>query len=208
MGREAEKIIIFTRYPAPGKTKTRLIPALGADGAALLYRNMTQHAMDVVKGLAKTRDFSLEIRYYEGNRELISKWLGIELFYREQTGPDLGERMWRAFQDAFQEGRTRVLIIGCDCPGIHGEILETALERLAEYDLVLGPANDGGYYLVGLSTPCRPLFRNVTWGSNEVLAQTLTIARECGLSVGFVDALDDIDRPEDLLRLNAEKWMA
>lgn len=202
------RIIIFTRYPIPGKTKTRLIPVLGAEGAAALHRCMTEHTVRVVRNLAQALDFSIEVRFSEGNIGLMSQWLGEDHIFREQSGSDVGDRMWRAFREAFEDNFRRVVIVGCDCPGIHETILETSLDLLKEKDLVLGPANDGGYYLVGMRKPHRELFVDVSWGSDRVLAQTLVIAREQGLSVSLVSALDDIDRPEDLNKLNAEEWIA
>jgi uncharacterized protein len=202
------KIIIFTRYPEPGKTKTRLISALGPDGAATLYRRMAEHTVGVARELAQIRGVSLEVRYHGATKDLMSSWLGDDLDYREQTGHDLGARMSRAFEDAFDDGFTRVIIVGCDCPGISIGILDTALERLTEWDLVLGPANDGGYYLIGLREPHSELFRNVAWGTDRVLDQTVGIAHYLQLSVIFVSALDDVDRPQDLLKLESKKWVS
>ena len=202
------KIIIFTRYPEPGKTKTRLIPALGPDGAADLYRQMAEHTVGVARDLAQVRGVSLEVRYEGASEDLMNSWLGDELLFREQSGSDLGARMWRSFQDAFDEGVSRVVIVGCDCPGMSGAILDTALERLANWDLALGPANDGGYYLMGLREPHPELFRNVAWGTDRVLDQTVGIARHLQLSVVFVSALDDVDRPQDLLKLESERWVS
>jgi uncharacterized protein len=198
------RIIIFTRYPEPGKTKTRLIPALGAEGAAELYRKMTEHTISVVRNLTKTKDFSVEVRYDAPDGQLMNQWLGNFFFYRRQNGSDLGDRMCEAFQDAFNDGNERVLIIGCDCPGLCEGILERALEELARNDLVLGPANDGGYYLIGLRRSCPLLFRHVVWGTEKVFGQTLKIAESLGMSVALVDYLDDIDRPDDLIKLNLD----
>jgi uncharacterized protein len=202
------KVIIFTRYPEPGKTKTRLITALGPDGAARLYRQMAEHTVGTARNLTRARNVSLEVRYEGASKDLMSSWLGHDLDYREQTGNDLGDRMWWAFQDAFDDGLTRVVVVGCDCPGINVDILDAALEQLANWDLVLGPANDGGYYLIGLRKPCQELFRSIAWGSDRVLDQTLGIARCRQLSVFFVSALNDVDRPEDLLKFECEKWIA
>lgn len=202
------KIIIFSRYPEPGKTKTRLIPALGPDGAAALYRRMAEHTVGIARDLAQARDVSLEVRYEGASEDLMNSWLGDELLYREQTGSDLGDRMWRAFQDAFDDGFSRVVIVGCDCPEMSVSILDTALDRLTNWDLVLGPANDGGYYLMGLRKPHRELFQNVAWGTDRVLDQTVGIARYLQLSVIFVSALDDVDRPQDLLKFESKKWVS
>jgi uncharacterized protein len=202
------KIIIFTRYPEPGKTKTRLIPALGQDGAATLYRRMAEHTVGVARDLAQVRGISLEVRYEGASEDLMNSWLGDELLYREQTGSDLGARMWWSFQDAFDDGFSQVVIVGCDCPGMNVAILDAALEQLRNWDLVLGPANDGGYYLMGLRKPHRELFQNVAWGTGWVLDQTVGIARSLQLSVILVSALDDVDRPQDLLKFESKKWVS
>jgi rSAM/selenodomain-associated transferase 1 len=135
------------------------------------------------------------------------EWLGKELCYCEQKGPDLGYRMYQAFADSFDLGFVRVLIVGSDSPGITETILNQALDEMCAHDLVLGPAHDGGYYLAGLNRPIRELFQGVNWGTGEVLEQTLEIARFQGLSIALTDPLDDIDRPEDLQRTDYENWL-
>ncbi len=126
------------------------------------------------------------------------QWLGGDILFREQDGDDLGERMLTAFLDAFRNGAERVLLMGTDCPGITAQILEKAFQELERSDLVLGPAADGGYYLIGLKEAYPELFVNVQWGTEKVLERTLEIARVKGLSAGLVDRLQDVDRPEDL----------
>jgi rSAM/selenodomain-associated transferase 2/rSAM/selenodomain-associated transferase 1 len=196
-----EKIIIFTRYPLPGKTKTRLIPVLGAQGAADLQRRMAEHVIAEAKNLAARRGVALEICCEGGNEALFRKWLGNRFSYREQSAGDLGTRMDVAFKDAFLEGNKRVLLVGTDLPGLSDKILETALEDLQHHDAVLGPARDGGYYLVGLKQRVPSLFLGIPWGTQEVLAQTMEIVHRKGLSVKLLELLNDIDRPEDL-----EEW--
>ena len=191
-------VIVFTRYPEPGKTKTRLTSELGAEGAANLQREMAKHAIGRVSELAKTLPISVEVRYKGGNLSLMRQWLGSEILYREQEGADLGENMLTAFVEAFRNGAERILLIGTDCPGISAPILEKAFRELERSDLVLGPAADGGYYLIGLKKAYPELFSNVPWGTKEVLERTLEIASLEGLSAGLVDRLHDVDRPEDL----------
>ncbi|MGO8878002.1 MAG: TIGR04282 family arsenosugar biosynthesis glycosyltransferase [Desulfomonilaceae bacterium] len=196
------RIIVFTRYPEPGRTKTRLIPLLGAKGAATLQGKLTEQVVSVVKRFSRSCNVSMEIRYNGGCVDLMSQWLGDDLLYRRQTGVGLGAKMYQAFQDAFEEGCARVVVIGADILGISESILGGALDCLAEHDLVLGPANDGGYYLLGLRAPQPELFREISWGSGEVLRETVELAREFGLSLGFVKALDDVDRPDDIHKFN------
>jgi uncharacterized protein len=198
MKNSAEQIIIFTRYPVSGKAKTRLIPALGAVGAADLHRQMTEHLLAKVKKLASTRAIAIQVCHESGDHELMKQWLGPGIFFQPQGGGDLGARMERAFADAFQSGFERVTIVGTDCPGITVNILQSALDALREYDFVLGPALDGGYYLIGLRRPILQLFQGVPWGTEKVFEYTLKIADELGLRHTILDPLNDVDRPEDL----------
>src|SRR6185295_7381939 len=123
MHRSRERLIIFTRYPEPGRTKTRLIPALGALGAAELHRRMTEQAIATARRLAARQAVALEICYTGGDAALMQRWLGADLPLRAQSGGDLGARMREAFQRAFQQGGARVVIMGSDCPGITSDIL-------------------------------------------------------------------------------------
>lgn len=198
MTESGERLIVFTRYPEPGRTKTRLIPVLGSDGAADLHRRMTEHTIARVKRLTTTRALAIEVRYQGGNQYSMERWLGHGISFRVQGNGDLGARLERAFRDAFQEGCKRVLVIGTDCPGLTIEILRSAMDALYASDLVLGPAGDGGYYLIGLRRPMSQLFRDVMWGTEHVLARTLEIADELGLSRALLIPLDDVDLPEDL----------
>jgi uncharacterized protein len=203
-----ERVIVFTRYPEPGKTKTRLIPRLGPDGAAGLQRYMTEHVIEQALALKKGRPISIEVRYDGGNRLLMSRWLGRDVLYREQRGQDLGDRMLIAFQDAFAHGMERVLLFGTDCPNITSTILEKGFHELVLSDLVLGPAADGGYYLIGMKRPYPLLFAGIPWGTNSVLEKTIEKARTLKLSVALVDTLEDVDRPEDFHLLPKERLIS
>jgi rSAM/selenodomain-associated transferase 1 len=196
-------LIIFTRYPEPGKTKTRLIPALGALGAANLQRQMTEHTILQATELQKSpalspANLTVEVRFSGGNEQLMQNWLGIGLIYQPQGGGNLGDRMHESFVDAFTIGTKQVILIGSDCPGISSQILTTAFEQLQNADLVLGPAIDGGYYLIGLQQPIPELFVNINWGTGQVCQQTVDIAQKLNLLLTYLPPLVDIDRPEDL----------
>jgi rSAM/selenodomain-associated transferase 1 len=191
-------LIIFTRYPEPGKTKTRLIPALGAEGAANLQRKLTEETVAKARQLAAVFPISVEVRFVGGNLQLMESWLGSDLNYQEQDAGDLGDRMRLAFQSAFNSGIQRAVIIGIDCPGLNAEILQQGFEKLEENDLVLGPAEDGGYYLIGLGRSIPELFRGINWGTAEVLEKTVAIASYLDLAIGYLSQLPDLDRPEDL----------
>lgn len=193
-----QHLIIFTRYPEPGNTKTRLIPALGTVGAANLQREMTEHTIFQVQELQKAIAISVEVRFAGGDSQLMQDWLGLNLVYQSQGEGDLGSRMARSLFEAFQSGAENVLIIGTDCPGVNAQILTTAFEKLHTFDLVLGPAIDGGYYLIGLRQPIPELFVNIEWGTAQVFQTTVDIAQKLNLSHVNLLPLADVDRPEDL----------
>ena len=195
-----DRLIIFTRYPQPGKTKTRLIPALGADAAAGLQRQMTEHTLEQVESLTLTMPVAVEIWF--ANREdeshLMQDWLGSRWQYNPQGAGDLGDRMAQAFASAFATGAATAVTIGTDCPGLNAALMAEAFQALQDHDLVLGTATDGGYYLIGLQRMIPELFVNVAWSTDRVFAQTIAIARSLELKVATLKPLSDIDRPEDL----------
>lgn len=189
-------LLVFTRYPEPGKTKTRLIPALGAAGAAIVQRQMTEHTAAQIRAVAPLP--TLEIRYTGGDCAIMEQWLGADLNYQSQGEGDLGDRLSRAFQAAFEQGATRVIAIGIDCPDLDTARLQLAFQLLHSHDTVLGPAVDGGYYLIGLSQFVPDLFVGIAWGTETVLQQTVAIANHLHYSIAYLDLLADVDRPEDL----------
>lgn len=191
-------VVVFSRMPRPGKAKTRLIPSLGAAGAAQLQRRMTGHTVLVARQAAAVRGASLEVRYADGSARQMRNWLGRGPTYRPQLGTDLGERMAEAFRRGFLVGHRNILIIGTDCPGITAEVLSAAINALDSSDLVLGPATDGGYYLVGLRKDVPQLFDGISWSTDKVFRQTIQAAESSGLSVAQLESLGDVDRPEDL----------
>ncbi|MBD2125197.1 TIGR04282 family arsenosugar biosynthesis glycosyltransferase [Microcoleus sp. ZQ-A2] len=193
-----ECLIIFTRYPEPGNTKTRLIPVLGAEGAATLQRQMTEHKLAEVNQLLTFYPLSVEVHFAGGNEQLMQEWLGSSLVYRRQSEGDIGDRMASAFQLSFAAGMTAGVLIGSDCPDLNASLMAEAFQLLRQHDLVLGPALDGGYYLIGLRRLIPELFTGIPWSTAEVLQQTITIAKRLGLAVAKLPLLSDVDRPEDL----------
>jgi uncharacterized protein len=189
-------LIIFTRYPIPGQAKTRLIPALGPDGAADLQRRMTRQTIDTAQQTAHP----IQIQFCGGTIAQMSTWLG-DHDYQPQGEGDLGDRMDRAFDQGFKSGHDRVVIIGTDCPGIDRTILNQAFTALESQDLVLGPAADGGYYLIGLRRRIPELFSAIAWSTETVRAKTLEIAMALNLTYALLPERSDIDRPEDLVHL-------
>lgn len=195
-----ETLIIFTRYPEPGKTKTRMIPALGEEGAANLQRQMTENTLAKVKKLQAFYPVSVEIHFAGGNQQLMQAWLGADVIYHQQGEGDLGKRMASAFERSFTAGMKGVVIIGTDCPDLDTQIMAEAFKFLETQDVVLGPAQDGGYYLIGLRRLIPELFVGINWGTAQVRRQTVEIADNLGLAIASLPILHDIDRPEDLSR--------
>ena len=194
----AETLIIYSRYPEPGKTKTRMIPALGKEAAAQLQQKMTEHTLNTARQLQDDRSTKIEVHFAGGNQQLMSDWLGEDLSYVSQTAGDLGNKMQSSFQQAFDNNYKRVVIIGIDCPDINLKILNDAFDSLSKKELVLGIAKDGGYYLIGLNKKMPQLFKNISWGTDIVLEQTKAIATKLKLNIEYLTALSDVDRPEDL----------
>lgn len=197
-----ELLLFFTRYPVTGRVKTRLIPALGPVGAAELQRRLSEHTGEQLRQVAGQRPAAWEIRYTGGHRRQVAAWLPGADRYTAQGRGDLGARLARAFAAGFAAGYARIVAVGGDCPGLTSAHLTAALARLADHDLVLGPALDGGYYLLGLAdVPHAGLFRGIAWGTEEVLAQTLARARRLRLTFATLEPLADVDRPADLAAL-------
>jgi uncharacterized protein len=201
--RTANCLIIFTRYPEPGKTKTRLIPALGENGAAQLHRRMAEYTVEQARSVS----CAIEIWYVGGTKELMQDWLGKDLCYGEQPAGDLGDRMCGAFRSAFEQGYQSVMIIGTDCPGITTAILAQGFAELQNLVVAIGPAIDGGYYLIGLQRLVPELFQGIAWSTSEVFAETLVIADRLQLPAYLLPSLPDIDLPADLQYLDP-RWLA
>ena len=196
-GHNAERLVVFTRYPKPGTTKTRLIPALGPAGAAGLQRRMTAQTLATARRFAQGRPIEIEVRF-DGNLDAVREWLGPPYSCCPQGPGDLGGCMWRSFEEAFGCGVDRAVLIGSDCPAITADHLRRAFAALRHHDLVLGPSYDGGYYLIGAAGRAPEVFSGIAWGTGEVLARTLAAAESAALSVSMLDELHDVDRPEDL----------
>lgn len=189
-----ETLIIFTRYPEAGKTKTRLISALGEEGAAQLQKKLTEHTLNEVSQLP----VNLRIYFAGGNQKLMSDWLGNRYQYYPQSSGDLGKRLLAALKESFSQQIERIVMIGIDCPDLSADLIDNAFQKLKENDLVLGKAEDGGYYLIGLDGFYPQLFQGIDWGTHVVLQQTVAVAETLGLSISYLPILNDIDTPEDL----------
>ena len=193
------RILLFAKAPQPGRVKTRLIPALGAGGAATLYRELLVATLGRIAGAGLA---PLECCCAPDPRHPLFLQLqrrhGLEL--SRQQGCDLGGRMEHAACIALQRARM-VVLIGGDCPGLDAAYVERALAALrAGADAVIGPAEDGGYVLLGLSRIDGHLFRGMPWGSDRVLDETRQRLRRLDWRWRELEPLWDLDRPRDLAR--------
>jgi rSAM/selenodomain-associated transferase 1 len=192
------RLLVFAKQPVPGKVKTRLAEALGPEEAAGIYQTLGRSVVDQVRvGPFRT------VVYFDPPTAMedVTAWLGSEgLEFRPQAQGDLGDRLDAAFREALGEAETAV-VIGTDAPGIDAQGVERAFRQLEEADVVVGPAADGGYYLMGLRSPTPGLFQKIPWSTSDVLSATLDRARRLGLDVAILPALEDVDTLEDYLRL-------
>lgn len=190
-------LIIFVKYPEPGFVKTRLAEKIGKREAAGLYRLFAEAI------LARTEDacFSRIIFYSPSEKKSeIMDWLGYKTgVYYPQRGDTLGERLSNAIEVTFKDGAGKVVTIGTDSPTIDKEVILRAFKELEHKPCVIGPALDGGYYLIGLSSFHREIFEGIDWGTGNVLKQTKDRLNELKLDFTLLDKRPDIDSFDDLL---------
>ncbi len=202
-------LLIFARLPKAGTNKTRLIPALGAENATLVYRQLIDRTLCLARQLKNEqwpREFGCQatVCYTGGSACEVRAAFGADLTYCEQVGHSLGDRLQLATKLAFEAGAHRVIVIGTDCPRLTTSDLKAAFEQLEAHDIVIGPAQDGGYYLIGLNAERASLFADIDWSTSQVLEQTLQKTMQLGLRVHQLRMLSDVDYPEDLLPLRRE----
>ena len=184
-------VIIFIKNPALGKVKTRLAATIGDEAALAVYHKLSQRAREVALALDVPRHL-----FYSDFIDDNDAWDNALFIKKQQAGQDLGERMHLAFVDTLQTSN-KAVIIGSDCPLLTPEIVQLALDQLEHYPFVLGPALDGGYYLLGMRKPTPALFANMEWSMENVAKITLERMAESGASCYLLPALPDIDVEED-----------
>ena len=192
-------IILFTRAPIPGRTKTRMMPWLSPGECAGLHRAMLT---DIAAECRRT-EADLFVYFTPGEEEaaaLLRPLFGEEVPLTAQSGADLGQKMFRAIAQVLGRGYDACVLTGADIPLLSAPVYERAFRGLASADLVFGPSEDGGYYLVGMKEPHPEAFQIPSYGHEKVLDNTLEGLRSAGLSVAFTDTLFDVDTHEDLLR--------
>lgn len=190
-------LLLFTRWPEPGRTKTRLITALGTEGAADLQRRMTEQTIGRAWAFCAATGTQLRIAHEGGTAAQLRDWLG-PLAFEPQAGGDLGARLSQAMLRAHAAGAEQIVIIGSDCPALTEEHLRRAFAALDSHDLVLLPVRDGGYALIGMGQPQQGVFQNIPWSTHRVTEATLEQARRLGLRTSLLEPLQDVDEPADL----------
>ena len=183
------RLVLFARYPTPGRAKTRLIPALGAEGAAELHRRLTERTLATLRATG----LAVEVRTTGAPATAFRRWLG-DVDCVPQGSGHLGLRMRRAAAQA------PAILVGADLPDLKPRHLHAAAEALATTPVAIGPAIDGGYYLIGVARPLPWLFAPMAWGTGVVRATTLDRLARRNIASAVLEPLSDLDTPEDLMR--------
>jgi uncharacterized protein len=185
------RLVLFTRFPEAGKAKTRLIPALGAAGAAQVHKVLTERTLALMTGA--------EVHFTGADEVAFTDWLGNGFTYIEQPAGDLTDRLLAALDPA------PVIFFGADTPDLSAAHISAAIAALETNDVVIGPAEDGGYYLIGVAKPFASLFIDMPWSTERVLPETLARLAAMGIDPVMLETLSDCDRPEDVARW---PWLA
>jgi hypothetical protein len=203
------RLIVFAKAPQPGRAKTRLIPALGVEGAAALAERLLMHTLAQASAAVQAWPGSLELCVSPDTGHRLFRQLAVKhaLTLTAQGDGDLGQRMERALTRALgEQGSEGALLIGSDIPALTTDRLMAAAEALLAHDAVFVPALDGGYALVGLRRPAPTLFDGIAWSTPSVMAQTRARARRAGLRIAELEPVADIDEPQDLQHL-PPRWL-
>jgi rSAM/selenodomain-associated transferase 1 len=178
-------IIVFAKTPELGKVKTRIAAQLGDDNALQIYTRLLQYTFAVLERVTYKK-----IVYYTGKGPQ-DYWKGLET--KQQGNGDLGNRMNIAFEEVLNEENMSAIIIGTDCATLTTEIIASAFTALETKDLVIGPASDGGYYLLGMKKNHPTLFEQIDWSTEKVFEQTIEQAEKLSLQYHILPVLTDID---------------
>ncbi len=183
--------VLFAKYPVPGRAKTRLVPALGEQRAADLHRHLAKRTYDTLVASG----YKVEVQYDLASESEFRAWLGDEADYAQQPDGDLTDRLLAASREGPH------IFFGADTPDLTVEIVrDAAMLLIHSHDVVIGPAEDGGYYLIGMKYPLTELLTDMPWSTDRVLPTTLERLRELRIEPFLLQELSDCDRPEDLRR--------
>ena len=201
-GSRRNALVIVAKYPRPGHVKTRLGATIGFEQAARLYRAFLRDLAQRFTGAALAGEYDL-IWACADDLALMAHILGPEARMMPQCGEELAQRLYHVCHDTASLGYARTIILGSDSPHVSAEAITRAFTLLESADVVLGPADDGGYYLAGLRNHPTPpdIFTGIVMSTSEVFAQTLERVDTLGLSVRQIEATFDVDTTEDMLRL-------
>jgi rSAM/selenodomain-associated transferase 1 len=189
-------LIIFVKAPRIGEVKTRLAEHIGVEQAQKLYRAMVE---DLLDNLAIIDDIDLLIAVWpQDAKSDVQQWLQWEGQIDSQVPGNLGHKLHRAFEKGFEQGYRHISIIGSDLPELSHSVIKESFHQLHSYPLVLGPAKDGGFYLVGLNSLPEKLFHNINWSTSEVLEKTIENAKNYGFCYFLLPEMNDIDEYEDI----------
>ncbi len=186
-------LIIFYRNPELGKVKTRLAATVGNEKALVIYLQLASHTKSITEHVDVDK-----VVYYADFVDKEDSWLNVVFDKQLQRGADLGERMLNAFADGFSNGYQSICIIGTDCFELTTEIVTKAFMKLERQDAVIGPAQDGGYYLLGMNNLLAGVFKNKQWGTGSVCAATMSDFKKLGQNFFQLELLTDIDEEKDL----------
>lgn len=189
-----QALIIFVRKPEFGKVKTRLAATAGNEKALSIYKELLQHTFEITSAIDADK-----FVFYFDKIEKTDLWNAKNFFKRVQPNDDLGGKMKAAFNELFKEGYEKLIIIGSDCFELTTEIIEDAFESLNQNDLVIGPANDGGYYLLGMKKMHGFIFENKQWSTETVYNETMLQLKKNNFSFFVLPTLTDVDTEEDWL---------
>lgn len=190
---EDAAIIIFVRHPGHGKVKTRLAATIGNDKALAVYRFLLKHTHNLIKKIP----IPVYI-YYEGTIVNDDLWKGDNIYKKLQIGKDLGEKMANAFLEVFERGYHKVVIIGSDCYELDSATIMESFKALNDSDIVLGPARDGGYYLLGMNAPFKNVFKNIEWSTPSVFSKTVEQINQYKYRFTTLPVLTDVDTEDDI----------
>ena len=191
-------IIVFARLPVKGKVKTRLAKEVGIDFATSFYKVCAEHTFDEILKLDRTDVAAYLFFSEESDYDEVRNWTKNKFQYITQKGHGLGERMLNAFKTIFYAGFRNVILIGTDTPGISTELIYDSFSLLKKYECVIGPSDDGGYYLIGLKQTLFYLFNEMEWGTSEVLSKTIDRLKKNDQNYFIMEKMIDIDTKEDI----------
>lgn len=196
-------VLLFLKYPEPGRVKTRLAATIGAEAAAGAYRRMVTHVCRQLPPDVAVYVFYDPPEEKDRVREWLEPLLARPFSMRPQSEGDLGRRLASAFETVFAEGNSAALVVGTDCVEIVPTTFALAEAALERADVVMGPTHDGGYFLMALKMPHPALFCDIAWSTDRTLAQTLDRAAGAGLVVHCLEKFHDVDDETDWRRAQA-----